>query len=122
MDYEFSTQFGEVTATFSMGHEAIGRWLTEELGSQLKKTDYLLAQVTEIEEGHRQQLAIVGANLQLDADRYGVSLTPVNDDTSLDSEDEDENAALYDQEFRAECGLTDFIEALASWRNYVAAL
>ena len=44
MDYEFRRDpFGGYRARFSMGHEAIGQWLIDEVGKDEEKLDELFA-------------------------------------------------------------------------------
>ena len=119
MDYEFTMQTNNVSAVFSMGHEAIGSWFTNELGTHLDKIDSLLTQAKEIKNGQRHQLHIDGCDLQLDISRISVEIRNINEDRSLDGLEEGDDAELYDQENNAECGLDDFIEALISWREFI---
>jgi hypothetical protein len=136
VDYDFRTNlYQQPEASFSMGHEAIGRWFTEELGASgdkidvlLQELDTLLAAGAEAEkfdmQGHTFRLCIhrgevlIAALALGDDEPWSEAGCEADEDAMVD--DLLENGRVYDQELYAECGLLDFYTALSSWRAFVA--
>ncbi|MDO6421816.1 YacL family protein [Saccharophagus degradans] len=117
MEYEFNKDLGgSPVATFSMGHEAIGRWLTDELASNTQRITSLLSHIEQIELGHKASLTLHGSEFELHiaGDEVSVKAHAIDDDIEFKK-----NISLYELESNAECGLTDFKEALQSWLQFV---
>lgn len=119
MDYTVGRdELGRCFAEFSMGQEAFGRWLAEELG----ENPTLLGQVLEA-IGHLQDRRILDFrldgrtfSLELDRDEARVRAHSLEDDTTaVDFEGLD----FYDDELEAGCGLDDFHDVLLAWRELI---
>ena len=146
MDYHFTTDiYGQAEAKFSMGHEAIGRWLTEELGSNRDKVSTLITVVENIMAGKLRRHQQQGFEFLLSIDYADVNISRANDcanDTGLghigehgladddfdthngleshDGDALDDGQHSYDAEHQASCGLEDFYRALTSWQEFLA--
>lgn len=119
MDYQFKKDlYGQPIAKFSMGHEAIGRWLSDELSNNQPIIQKLIDLISQIENGRVGFREINGAEFQLSISLSGVEVGP------LESEHIEDNSLLqdhnlYEGESIAECGLFDFKEVLLSWQEFV---
>ncbi|OMH31723.1 YacL family protein [Motiliproteus sp. MSK22-1] len=118
MDYEFTKDFvGSYVAHFPMGHEALGSWLTTELGGDQERIQKLYTAITELQQ---QQ----SWDYQLDGAEYRLQLTRdeavVQAHTLFYSDDElTDNMDYYDSESFAQCGLDDFKAMLTDWSRFV---
>lgn len=120
MDYEFEINYlGRPMAKFSMGHEAFGRWFTEDLSNDVALVDKILLSIGEVENRTivRKNFAGSAFDLTLDLEQASVRALSLDYDSE---EDLGDNLALFDQELMADCGLTDFKETLVSWREFIA--
>ena len=62
MDYEFRRDpFSGYRARFSMGHEAIGQWLIDEVGKDEEKLDELFAIIDQLSSRARTEYRLLGA-------------------------------------------------------------
>ncbi len=126
MDFKFFTnEQQQPEAKFSMGHEAIGRWLTEELGVSRDSIEALLQTITKIEKNDIQKKSIEGKEfiLRIDRDEVEIIALALDGDTSSDADMQDdipEDTNLYNEEMRSECGLPDFKYAVESWLVFIA--
>lgn len=119
MDFQFKKDIlGQPVASFSMGHEAIGRWLTDELGSNLIHTQNLIDLIIKVEQSEIGFREITGSELQLTLSINGVEVSTL--DSEYDLQDElTEDASLYECESFSECGLLDFKQSVQSWLEYI---
>lgn len=120
MDYEFENNYlGLPSAKFSMGHEAFGRWFTEDLSNDGSLVDKILSSISEIENKTIVRKIFRGKVFELTIELEQASVRALSLD--IDSEEElGENLALFDQELMSDCGLTDFKETLVSWQEFIA--
>ena len=119
MDYEFTLdEYNEPVAKFSIGHEAIGRWLSEELCSNQRIITELLDHIRQLEQHDINQHHVKGREFQLRLNRDQIEVVALTLDIDVD-EELPENTRLYDQEFYAECGLQDFKQVVLSWQGFV---
>ena len=126
MEYEFRKDVtGELTASFSMGHEAIAAWLLEEVGRRTSVLPALYQAIEELQHHEkweylrdgqeynlrltRSEAEICNAQIDFEADAFSV------DGVELDAEEMD----FYDDEARASCGLDDFQNMLKEWELFV---
>ena len=120
MDYQFKKDlYGQPIAKFSMGHEAIGRWLSDELSNNQPAIQRLIDLISQIENGRIGFRELNGAELQLTVSLTGIEVNPLEDDF-LEDNSILQDTSLYEGESFAECGLTDFKEVLLSWREFVS--
>lgn len=120
MEYEFrrNSLTGTYLASFSMDHEVLGQWFSEELGSELAKIQQVLDIIKEIQSGKRDSWRLIGKDFTLDLDeeqaRIYANALGFEQDYELE-----EAMSLYDAESEAYCGLEDLEEALLSWYEFV---
>ena len=120
MDYEFENNYlGHPSAKFSMGHEAFGRWFTEDLSNDIVLVDKILSSISQIENKTIVKKYFRGKVFELTVELEQASVRALSLD--YDSEEElGDNMALFDQELMSDCGLTDFKATLFSWREFIA--
>ncbi|MDN5498641.1 YacL family protein [Shewanella sp. DNRA4] len=120
MEYEFrrNSLTGMYLASFSMDHEVLGQWFSEELGPELAKIQQVLDIIKEIQTGKRVSWRFIGKDITLDLDeeqaRIYANALGFEQDYELE-----EAMSLYDAESEAYCGLEDLEEALLSWYEFV---
>ncbi|MEH6531065.1 MAG: YacL family protein [Photobacterium frigidiphilum] len=119
MDYEFkkNTLDGSYHATFSMGHETIGRWLIEEVGKDFDKMDAILSQISALKNSTKEW-RLLGDDLSLILQDHEV-IIQANYLFSEEEEDFDEDMHFYDDESVSCCGFEDFELVLQAWRAFV---
>ena len=120
MDYEFRRNTFDDTfyAEFSMGHEALGRWLIDEIGTDEKALNCLIAQTQQIIE-NRGEVLLTGRayHLSLTQEEALIQANTVFDDADLETEEQDLH--LYEEESVALCGIDDFLDVLLAWRDFI---
>lgn len=120
MEYEFrrNSLTGTYLASFSMDHEVLGQWFSEELGPELAKIQQVLDIIKEIQSGKRDSWRLIGKDFTLDLDeeqaRIYANALGFEQDYELE-----EAMSLYNAESEAYCGLEDLEEALLSWYEFV---
>lgn len=119
MDYEFkkNTLDGSYHAVFSMGHEALGRWLIEEVGRDLNTIEQVLDQIGALKSSSREW-RLVGEELTLSL-QDNEALVQANYLFSEDETELDDDMHFYDEECMALCGFEDFEQMLQAWRAFV---
>jgi len=123
VDYDFTHDiYGAFRAEFSMGHEALGYWLTYELRSRQTVISELLTIISELQNRQRMDYLMEGSeyNLLLSRDEAVVRAHAL--DSEFEEEQPDDNLVFYDQESTASCGLDDFIEILEGWQQFTSTL
>ncbi len=119
MDYEFTIDdYKKPVAHFSIGHEAIGRWLTEELSSDEQAIAELLDYIRKIDQKKIFQHQIMGNEFQLRLNIEQIEVIALALDIDV-YEELPEDTNLYDQESYAECGIHDFKQAVLDWQKFV---
>lgn len=117
MDYEFKQDiYGQANATFSMGHEAIARWFSDELKTQ-QSVESLLDIISQIETGARFQYQSQGQEFELSLNKIEVEVSALTDDSVFDEIPEE--TERYHDEAYSQCGLQDFKLALISWGEFL---
>lgn len=122
MDYDFTHDiYGAFKADFSMGHEALGYWVTYELRSRQNVITELLRVINELQQRQRLDYLMEGSeyNLILNQDEAIVRAHAL--DSAFDDNTPDDNLEFYDQESTASCGLDDFIEIIEGWQKFTAS-
>ena len=107
MDYEFLRDItGVVKVRMSMGHEVVGHWFNEEVKENLALLD-------EVEDaartaGHEYTLWLDGEEVMIRANQLEFS-----------GDEIEEGMSYYDEESLSLCGVEDFLQVVAAYRNFV---
>ncbi|MGF1680710.1 YacL family protein [Photobacterium makurazakiensis] len=119
MDYDFkkNTLDGSYHATFSMGHEALGRWLLEEIGKNFERMDEVMFQLGALKNS-TQEWRLIGDELTLTL-QDNEALIQANFLFSQDDTELEDDFDFYDEESLALCGFEDFELVLQAWRAFV---
>lgn len=119
MDYEFSfDEYDKPVAEFSMGHEAMGSWFSDELGANKQRIEELIEIIDQLINRRIEQRLIEGTEYQLRLNQEDAEVRALSLDIDID-EELPENTNLYDEESFSECGLEDFQQALQSWQEFI---
>ncbi len=125
MDYEFRRSLfdGGYSARFSMEHQVIGRWVIEELGSDMALYQQIMARL-EAHQNGAQFWQLKGKELTLLLEEKEVTIQAnellAQQEFGLEPQFElIPELELYDSESVAVCGIEDFIAMLQSWRAFV---
>ncbi len=123
MEYEFIRDFtGLVQARFSMGHEAMGAWLQEEISSRVSILPELYRVIEQLQRCERWEYVLDGSeySLRLGRTEAEVVNSRVDFDLSCSAlDDMAEDMDWYDQESRCSCGLDDFLAILKEWERFI---
>ncbi|WP_394172613.1 YacL family protein [Thalassotalea litorea] len=138
MEYEFYRDFidGSPKAKFTYGHEVIGFWLEQEIGTNVSKLSALIQQLQQMMNNRYGQLQHIGKEFTLEADFQDVSvmanshLQVTSDKVEVSDGDENEPYLQSDAESKpefdddltftiAECGSSDFVNMLTLWHEYL---
>ncbi|USD64811.1 YacL family protein [Vibrio sp. SCSIO 43136] len=119
MDFDFkkNTLEGTYRAEFSMGHEVLGRWFTEELGRDDAKLSQVLAKLDELKDSS-QEWRLVGEELTLVL-QNNEALVQANFLFGEDETELEEDFHFYDEESISVCGFEDLHQALLGWRAFL---
>ncbi|TKB48054.1 hypothetical protein FCL40_14105 [Ferrimonas sediminicola] len=116
MEYEFKQGLtGEREARLSMGHEAFGRLLTEELGRP-ERVSELLETLMRTDGLAERRIGLGEWTLTLE---LGEILLSHNALGIAEEQELDPEVELYDQESEACCGLEDLCQLLESWQQFL---
>ncbi|KFZ39201.1 hypothetical protein HR45_02075 [Shewanella mangrovi] len=121
MEYEFRRDMlsGAPWASFSMEHQIMGQWFSEELGNDNALCQQVKGVIDQLQQRKLNDWQLVGGDLTLQMDTEQVRIYAHVMDFDNDAEIED-NMALYDAESEAYCGLEDFEQVLDSWQRFIA--
>lgn len=120
MDYRFDiNERNQPQALMSMGHEALGDWLSHDIGNDPAQCQQLLQWVSELEQRQRTTVNWQTAHYDLHMDRDEVSLTSRHGYDETDQVLEDSHLHVYDDESEAGCGLDDFRELIQAWLTFI---
>lgn len=117
MDYEFLRDItGVVKVRMSMGHEVVGHWFNEEV----KENPALLDEVEQAAHalkgserssqraGHEYTLWMDGEEVMVRANQLEFA-----------GDEMEEGMNYYDEESLSLCGVEDFLQVVAAYRNFV---
>lgn len=117
MEYQFFQDItGEISAKFSMDHEAIGHWLNEEVKGDLSLLDEIEANYALI-KGSEKQWELIGHEYTLLLDDEEVMIRA--NQLAFETEGLEEGMSYYDNESVAFCGIDDLISMLNEYRRFV---
>ncbi len=120
MDYEFrcNTLEGRFHAEFSMGHEAIGRWLLDELGTLDADIAFLLEKVNRVmKEGGEWGRTGKVFHLQINQEEALIKANVLFEETDHLLIESDFH--VYDEENHSLCGLEDFLLVIEAWQDFL---
>ncbi|WP_413111085.1 YacL family protein [Thaumasiovibrio sp. DFM-14] len=119
MEYEFkkNTLDGSYNASFSMGHEVVGRWLLEEFGVQRAAIESLIEDCLEkgISQKEWRHLGKHYSLLLQNGEVTIVANSLLQEDAPLDESHQQQDLDYYDDEMTASCGLEDLLMMLRDW-------
>ncbi len=117
MDFDFKRDhLGRFLARCSMGHEAIGYWLSDEMGNNAGAIESLLRELELIKSGTKHSLERTGKEWVLSVDREQVTVMSY---ALFSEQEEDPELSFYDDESQAHCGLDDFLHLLQGWQEFI---
>ncbi|ART80895.1 YacL family protein [Oceanisphaera avium] len=114
MEFEFFRDLnGQHRARFSMGHEVMGAWLTDEV--TVVEASELLSVIKQLETGEQQEVkrSYGECSLLLTPEEAEFSAHALSFDSELE-----EGMVYYDDELYAGCGLDDLARVLVQWRDF----
>ncbi|WP_432470853.1 YacL family protein [Amphritea sp. HPY] len=121
MDYEFTRDLcGDYCAEFSMGHEALGYWLSNELGCRQSVIAEIFSAIEQLQNRQCWEYTLEGAEYNLLLTRDDATIRAHGLDSDFSDDEPEEELDYYDQESTASCGLEDFIEILNGWQAFIA--
>ena len=117
MDYDFSfDQYGQPLAEFSMDHELVGQWFTDEIGQDIDKCNQLIHAIESIEVQAKEEQIFQGRNLVL---TLTLDEAIFHGEASMTEDAELTELGLTELEEHAGCGLTDFKTAVLDWAAFI---
>ena len=119
MEFEFRRELGGTpVALMSMGHEAVGRFLHDEL-QQVATIALVQAGLAQVQSGAQRQYRLEGSEqtLLVEAEEVSVQDHSIHRDAADD--EFDPALDLYDAELVAACGMEDFEHLLGSWQAFI---
>lgn len=115
MDYEFLRDVtGQVIVKFSMGHEAIGHWLNDEVKGDLARVADVERQLHSL-SGSLRQWQHIGHEFLIDAEKVRVRANGM----SVECDALEEGLSYYDEESLSLCGSDDFLLMLSRYRQFI---
>lgn len=120
MDYEFrrNTFDNTLHAQFSMGHEAIGRWLLDELGTSQQIIDDVVLNLKQvIDNGGEWRRAGRVFHFQVTQEAALIQANVLSED--IDEEMPEKDFHVYDEESHSLCGPEDLLFALEAWQDFL---
>ncbi|AMG30213.1 hypothetical protein AL542_07320 [Grimontia hollisae] len=120
MDYEFrrNTLDDSFHAELSMGHEALGRWLMDELGTDHDAIDEVLENLNRVmQQGGEWLRPGKVFHLQLTQEEALVQANSVMEGGEEEMPDVDLHA--YEEESVSLCGPEDLLSVLEAWQDFI---
>lgn len=120
MDYEFrrNTLDDSFHAELSMGHEALGRWLVDELGTDHDAIDEVLENLNRVmQQGGEWLRPGKVFHLQLTPEEALVQANSVMESGEEEMPDVDLHA--YEEESVSLCGPEDLLLVLEAWQDFI---
>ena len=119
MEFEFKRDMlhNTIKSQFSMGHEAVGIWLEQEINMDLAGISRLLTQIQLLQTQALEQLEFLGAEFSLFLNQEEAKI--VANILLSDNDELPEDMSFYDEESLALCGLEDFEQMLLSYQRFI---
>lgn len=117
MEYEFRRDVADrVVAEFSMGHEAVGHWLNEEIKGDLAILERVEQTAAALKGGERDwQLEGHEYSLWMDGEEVMIRANQL----AFNNDELEEGMSYYDEESLSLCGVEDFLHMLQRYRTFV---
>ncbi len=117
MDYEFLRDItGVVKVRMSMGHEVVGHWFNEEVKENLALLDEVEQAAHALKGSERsRQRAGHEYTLWMDGEEMMVRANQLE----FAGDEMEEGMNYYDEESLSLCGVEDFLQVVAAYRNFV---
>lgn len=117
MDYEFRRDVtGQIHAQFSMGHEAIGYWLNEEVKGDTAVIE-TIKNAAQTVIGSEKEWVLPGKEYTLSLDEQEVMVRA--NQLEFSNDEMEEGFQYYDEESLSFCGLTDFLSMLDRYHEFL---
>lgn len=117
MDHEFLRDItGVVKVRMSMGHEVVGHWFNEEVKGDLALLEEI-EQVARTLKGTERSWQRVGHEYTLWMDGEEVMVRANQLDFAGD--EMEEGMSYYDEESLSLCGIEDFLDVVAAYRQFI---
>lgn len=121
LDHNFTLDiYGAYCAEFSMGHEALGYWMSHELGGKQSVITELLSIIEQLQHSRFMDYELEGSEYNLILSREEAIIRAHALDSNFDDGEPEEELDFYDQESFARCGLDDFKDILLQWQSFTA--
>jgi len=117
MDYEFLRDItGVVKVRMSMGHEVVGHWFNEEVKENLSLLDEVEQAARTVKGSERSwQLAGHEYTLWMDGEEVMVRANQLE----FSGDEMEEGMNYYDEESLSLCGVEDFLQVVAAYRDFL---
>jgi len=117
MDYEFLRDItGVVKVRMSMDHEAIGHWFNEEVKGNLALLDEVEQAARTVKGSERSwQRAGHEYTLWLDGEEVMIRANQLE----FSGDEIEEGMSYYDEESLSLCGVEDFLQVVAAYREFM---
>lgn len=117
MDYEFLRDItGVVKVRMSMGHEVVGHWFNEEVKENTALLDEVEQAAHALKGSERsRQRAGHEYTLWMDGEEVMVRANQLE----FAGDEMEEGMNYYDEESLSLCGVEDFLQVVAAYRNFV---
>ncbi|MFT5721963.1 MAG: hypothetical protein ACI9W6_002281 [Motiliproteus sp.] len=120
MDYEFTNDFvGDQVVRCSMGHEALGHWLTVEIGTNAVLLEKLQTAILRLQQRKAWDFHLEGAQYAIELTREEAIVRAHSLFADDGTDDSAEELDFYDAESLAHCGLEDFAALLQAWCEFI---
>lgn len=119
MEFEFKRDvlYKTIRCQFSMGHEAMGTWLEQELTSDLAGIARLFEQIQLLQQQQLEQFELLGSEFSLFLNKDEAKVIA---NVLLSEQGElPEDLHYYDEESIALAGLEDFEQMLRSYERFI---
>lgn len=116
MEYDFHKNiYGVYEAKLSMGHEAFGAWINDNLTTGSRCEQILLAVSSSRQKSQTIQSSCGHYSLILQPNEISIECHALSDNSSFD----DGALDYYDDELTAHCGPEDFVGLVIAWQEFI---
>lgn len=117
MEYEFLRDVtGQIKVRMSMDHEAVGHWFNEEVKNDPGLLDEVEAAIEDV-KGSVRQWQRIGSEYTILLDEEEVMIRA--NLLALEDDGMEEGMNYYDEESLSLCGVEDFLQVVAAYRDFL---